>query len=140
MSWLGIVGIKRDTYLERFTIPQRVRLVGGFAISLRRCKHSTPQHTEPLVAGTINLALSNLVATFQNNNRPDPQHNSDGSTHIHLKYIARSFKKNGPKRESAESDNTPSVIIYLFISLYQRIHYPYYRPIYWCIFLRMLVL
>ena len=113
LSWLQTVGIERDPFLDGFTVPQRIRLVGGFAISVRRCKHSHPRYTEPLVAGTIKSTLSHLGAAFQHNDKPDPRHNKDGTSHPHLKAITRSFKKSDPK-EKAQKALTPQVLAYLY--------------------------
>ena len=52
VTWLGKVGLDSDPYLLRFNGAEKVRLVGGFAVSIRRGEHSAPRHEGPLVSGT----------------------------------------------------------------------------------------
>ena len=59
------------------------------------------------------MALSHPVSAFPDNDRSDPRHNSNGSTHSHLTSIARSFKKTDPK-EKAQKATTPQVLSYLY--------------------------
>ena len=113
LSWLEDVGLQGDPYITGFIRPQRARLVGGFAISLRRCEHSAPRYTEPLIAGTISSSLSHMAASFTNNDKQDPRLDADGNIHSHLQSITRSFKKSDPK-EKAQKVITPQVLSHLY--------------------------
>ena len=112
-SWLEDVGLEGDPYITSINRPQRARLVGGFAISLCRCEHSAPRYTEPLVAGTISLALSDLEAIFSHNDKVDLRIDADGNIHPHIKSIIRSFKKSDPK-EKVQKAITPQVLAWLY--------------------------
>ena len=113
LSWMEGVGLEGDPHLEGFTIPQKVKLVAGFAISIRRGEHSRPGHEGALVAGTVAKTLSCLATTFQNDNKGDPRLSADGKTDIFLTAIARSFKNEDPK-EKQQKAATPEVLAYLF--------------------------
>ena len=113
LAWLETVGWDNDPFLTRLTRAQKARVVGAFAISLRRGEHSHERHQGPLVAGTISKALSNLAATFQDNNHCDPRHNKEGKTDRFILGIIRSFKKSDPK-EKAQKAITPALLQHLY--------------------------
>ena len=113
VAWLETVGWEHDPFLTRLTRAQKARVVGAFAISLRRGEHSHERHKGPLVAGTISKALSNLAATFQDNDHNDPRHNKDGQIDRFISGIIRSFKKVDPK-ERAQKVITPALLKHLY--------------------------
>ena len=113
IAWLETVGIHDDPFLTGFTRTQKVRMVGAFAVSLRRGEHSHPRHTNPLVAGTVSKALSNLAMTFQDNDHADPRHNRDGKTDRFITSILRSFRRHDPK-EKAQKAVTPQLLQHLY--------------------------
>ena len=114
ITWLDKVGLEGDPYLDGFEIPQRVKLVAGFAISIRRGEHSPTGHEGPLVAGTVDKAISCLATTFKDNDKRDPRLSSDGVKDIFLSAMQRHFKNTDPK-EKAQRAVTPEVLAYLFI-------------------------
>ena len=63
---------------------EKVRLVRGFTVSVRRGYHSTPRHEGPLVSITIKQSIGNLASTFTINDQPNSQRNHDGDIHTHL--------------------------------------------------------
>ena len=87
VSWLASVGLEGDPYLLRFTSPERIRLVGGFAVSIRNGEYSPPGHKRQLVSGTVSATLSNLASTFTVNDHSDPRRNNNGDIHPNLKLI-----------------------------------------------------
>ena len=113
IAWLAIVGWVGDPFLTRLTDAQKPRMVGGFAVSIRRGEHSHSRHTDPLVGGTVTKALSDLAKTFQDNDKPDPRHNTKGETHTFLKSIIRSFRKSDP-REKPQKAITPTLLAHLY--------------------------
>ena len=56
ITWLASVGWGDDPYITRLKRAQKVRMVGSFAISVRRGEHSPARHTDPLVSGTVSKA------------------------------------------------------------------------------------
>ena len=113
IAWLETVGWDNDPFLTRLTRAKKTRMAGAFVISLRRGEHSHERHKGPLVAGTISKALSNLAATFQDNNHSDLRHNIDGKTDRFISGILRSFKKVDPK-EKAQKAITPALLRHLY--------------------------
>ena len=51
--------------------------------------------------------------TFQNNNKPDPRHNTDGLTHTHLKSLTRAFKKPDPKEKAQKRSKNTNKFLYM---------------------------
>ena len=107
------VGLEGDPYLDGFIIPQRVKLVAAFAISIRRGEYSPPRHEGPLVAGTVDKAISCLATAFKDHNKRDPRLSEDGVKDIFLAAMQRHFKNTDPK-EKAQRAITPEVLAYLF--------------------------
>lgn len=92
-----------------FAIPQRIKLVAGFAISIRRGENSSTRYEGTLAAGTADIALSCLATVFNVNNTPDPRNSIDRVKDIHLQAKARNFRLNDPK-EIQQKVVTPDVI------------------------------
>ena len=113
VSWLESVGWHNDPFLTRLSRAQKARMVGAFAIAIRRGEFSSSRHTDPLVAGTVSKALSNLAATFQNNNHDDPRKTNDNKTDKFIRGILRAFKKVDPK-EKAQKAATPHLLQHLY--------------------------
>ena len=88
-------------------------MVGAFVISVRRGEHSAPRYTEPLVAGTVQKAISNLATSFSDHNHPDPRLSIDGKIDRHISMIQKSFKHLDP-REKAQKAVTPMLLAHLF--------------------------
>ena len=88
-------------------------MVGGFAISTRQGEHSHPRHTVPSVAGMVNKALSNLVTSFQDNNKPDPRKSGGNNIHLFISPITKLFNKCDPK-EKAQKVITPKLLLHLY--------------------------
>jgi hypothetical protein len=110
---LGKVGLDSDPYLLRFNGAEKVRLVGGFAVSICRGDHSAPRHEGPLVSGTVKQAISNLASSFTTNDHPDPRRNDDGDIHPHLQMMYRAYARTDPKVE-AQKAITPEHLAYLY--------------------------
>ena len=113
LTWMEGVGLEGNPYLDGFGVPQKVKLVAGFAISICRGKHSRPGHEGTLVAGTVDKTISCLVTTFRDNNRNDPRLSVDGKTDNFLKSIKRSFKNEDPK-ENQQKAVTPEILAFLY--------------------------
>ena len=113
VTWLAAVGWIGDPYLTRLERDKKVRVVGAFGISIRRGEHSSARYTEPLVAGTVNKAISNLATSFSDNDHPDPRLNTDGKIHRHITSISKSFKRSDPQ-EKAQKAVTPMLLKHLF--------------------------
>ena len=88
-------------------------MVGGFAISTRQGEYSHPRHTVPSVAGMVNKALSNLVTSFQDNNKPDPRKSGGNNIHLFISPITKLFNKCDPK-EKAQKVITPKLLLHLY--------------------------
>ena len=99
LTWLGAVGCDSDPFLTRFERTKKARMVGAFAVSLRRGEHSHQRHKGPLVAGTVNKAISNLAASFQECNQADPRKTDDNETDKFITSILKSFRKSDPKEK-----------------------------------------
>ena len=113
VAWLDRVGLQDNPHLLGFKCPTKARLVGGFAISIRRGEHSAPRYDSPLGAGTVRQTLSNLASAFTINDHADPRHNDEGDIHPHLKNILRAFSRNDPKCEPQKAI-TPMLLAYLY--------------------------
>ena len=107
------MGLDRDPYLNGFGISEKVKLVAGFAISIRRGEHCRPGHEGPLVAGTVDKAMSNLTTSFSDNNKTDLGLNADGKTYSYLHSIICTFKASDPK-ETPHKAITPELLCHLF--------------------------
>ena len=107
MGWVN------NPYITRLKRTQKFQIVGAFAISIRRGEHSHPRHTEPLVAGTVNKAMSDLATSFQDNNQPDPRTTDNNTTDHFISGIIQSFKKVDPKEKSQKAA-TPQLLLYLY--------------------------
>ena len=107
VGWIG------DPYITRLERDKKVRVVGAFAISIRRGEHSPARYTDPLVSGTVYKAISNLATSFSNNDYPDPRLNEDGKIHRHITNITKSFKRSDPQ-EKAQKAVTPMLLNHLF--------------------------
>ena len=96
-----------------FERTKKGRMVGAFAVSLRRGKHSHHRHKGPLVAGTVSKAISNLAATFQEHNQADPRKTNENETDKFITNIIKSFRKSDPK-EKAQKAITPALLWHLY--------------------------
>ena len=85
------------TQLER---AQEVMIIGDFAISIYQREHSYTRHIDPLVAGTVGKAISNMAKIFLNNYIPDPKKSVDGATHSCITFIIKSFRRINPDKKN----------------------------------------
>jgi hypothetical protein len=101
-SYLDSVGLIDDYFLDSFNRTQRIRLVGAFMQALRQGRFSGPSY-ETLAGTTIDNALSSLVQTFRDNDRPNPTLDADGKLGRLLQQQKRAYanKDPAPKQQKA---------------------------------------
>ena len=71
------VGIEDNVYLEGFSRPNRIRLMGAFAMDMREGQFSRRSHG-PLAESLIRGAISFVSLFFRDNDRPNPTKDEDG--------------------------------------------------------------
>ena len=84
-----------DHYLDNFTRPQRIKLMGAFAMALRGGRFSGPAY-DTLAEGTIRSAISYVASTFRENDRPNPTKDDDGELGRLLSRLFRAFRNEDP--------------------------------------------
>lgn len=64
-------------------------MVGVFAISICRGELSAERYKDPLVSDTVVNTISNLTASFLDDNRSDPRHSAYGKSDQHISNIIK---------------------------------------------------
>ena len=100
-------------YLTGFKIFERIYLVIGFEISIRKDEHSAEMYKDPLTAGTVNKTMTNMVTSFSDNNIPDPRLLIDRHTDRYLHSIIKPFKVSGPKYKQ-QKVIIPELLAYVY--------------------------
>ena len=89
------IGITDDFLLVGLTKPQRIKLMGTFAMALRGGRFSGPRH-DSLVESTVRGAISHVASSFRDHERPNPTRDEDGDLGRFLSRLYRGFRNNDP--------------------------------------------
>ena len=81
-KYLGSIGISNDIFLDSFTRSQRNKIIRAFAVALRQGRFSGPAHST-LASGTIQNTISDISATFPENDQPSPTKDNN----LHFSFI-----------------------------------------------------
>ena len=88
-------GFEGDVYLGGFSRPNKIKLMGAFAVALREGRYSR-QSDGPLAEGTVRSAISYVSLSFRENDRPNPTKDEDGDLGRVLSRLFRAFRNKDP--------------------------------------------
>ena len=69
-SYLELIGIHRDFFLDSFSVGRQLQVILAFAAAMRQALFSAGY--SKLCEGTIHSTIDNVAQIFQTNNRKDP--------------------------------------------------------------------
>ena len=84
-----------DPFLTELSRPDRIRLLGAFAMALRERRFSAPSDA-PLAESTIRGAIGHVARAFRDNDFSDPRKDEDGELGRLLQRQFRAFKNADP--------------------------------------------
>jgi hypothetical protein len=90
-GWIGLA----DTLLTNFLRFAKIKLLGAFAVAMRKAQFSGPSY-DRLAHGSVASSISHVCQTFREHGRPNPSLNDDGKPGFLLQRELRSFKKANP--------------------------------------------
>jgi len=108
ITYTESIGLGHDPFLDDFTRPQRIRLMGAFAMAYREGRFSGPAH-ETLAEGTIRGAISYVASTFRDNDRTNPTLDYDGKLGRLLSRQFRAFRNKDPPLKQQKA--LPSIVL-----------------------------
>ena len=94
-SHFATEGLSDDYFLESFTRPQRIKLIGAFAMAMRGARFSGPAF-DTLAEGTIRGAISFVAQTFRDCDQLNPTRDEDGELGRLLSCLFRAFRNADP--------------------------------------------
>ena len=94
-AYCDSIGIIEDEFLDHFKKPQRIKLMGAFAMALRGGRFSGPAY-DSLAEGTIRSTILYVAQTFRENDRPNPTKDEDGELGRLLSRQFRAFRNDDP--------------------------------------------
>jgi hypothetical protein len=86
-----------NPYLDRFSQIKQNLMLGAFAMAIREGRF-TQDCTEPLVEGTVQGAISNVVQAFWELGQQNPTKDTDNMLSIFLSWQFRAYQNNDPKQ------------------------------------------
>jgi len=96
------IGITQDFFLDGLTKPQRIKLMGAFALAMREGRFSS-QAYDTLAEATIRNTISFVSSTFRENERPNPTKDDDGQLGRLLSRLFRAFKNKDPAEKQQKA-------------------------------------
>jgi hypothetical protein len=87
-----------DLILKSFSQHQWIKIIGVFALTLRKGWFSGPAYDQ-LVQSTVSGTISYVCATFQENGFPNPSLNKDARTGFLLQRLYQGFKNADPAEQ-----------------------------------------
>jgi hypothetical protein len=72
-QYANSIGLRDDLFLDGFSRPNRIKLMGAFAVAMREGRFS-----ERYAEGTIRGAVSYVASTFRDSDQPNPTKDDDG--------------------------------------------------------------
>ena len=102
VSYAESVGLGSNPFLDGFSRPQRIKLMGAFAVAMREGRFSGPAH-DVLAESTIRSAISYVASTFRENDRSNPTRDEDGDLGRLLSRLFRAFRKKDPKEKQQKA-------------------------------------
>jgi hypothetical protein len=100
--YLESIGIGHDIFLDSFTRSQRNKIIGAFAMALQQGQFLRPSH-DTLAVGTIRNTISDICATFRENDQPNPTKDDDLQLSFILHRQFRAFKNADPKEKQQKA-------------------------------------
>ena len=94
-EYANSIGIGNDLFLDGLPKPNRIKIMGAFAMALREGRFSKRTHA-PLAEGTIRNTISFMASTFRDNDRPNPTKDDDGKLGRLLSRLFRAFRNKDP--------------------------------------------
>jgi hypothetical protein len=106
--YLESIGIGHDIFLNSFTRSQQNKIIGAFAMALRKGQFLGQSH-DTLAVGTIQNTISEICATFRENGQPNPTKDNDLQLSFILHQQFRAFKNADSKEKQQKA--IPACII-----------------------------
>jgi hypothetical protein len=96
------IGITQDFFLDGLTRPQRIKIMGAFAMAMREGRFLSQAH-DTLAETTIRNTISSISSTFRENERANPTKDEDGKLGRLLSRLFRAFKNKDPAEKQQKA-------------------------------------
>jgi hypothetical protein len=96
------IGLSNDIFLDGFSRPNRIQLMGAFAVAMREGRFSK-RSDGPLAEGTIRGDVSYVASTFRDSDRPNPTKDDDDELGRLLSSLYRAFRNKDPAEKQQKA-------------------------------------
>lgn len=107
-EYANSIGIHDDIYLDNLSKPNRIKIMGAFALALREGRFSK-RHDGPLAETTVRGTISYVASTFRDNDRPNPTKDDDGELGRLLSRLFRAFRNKDPAEKQQKA--LPAIVL-----------------------------